>query len=66
MNVTSGGIDNGARPICDARACEEEKERVAIEGRRNVGIEAVGEEFRACRKALERVVESIVGGLSWT
>lgn len=61
MNLTSGGIDNGARPICDAHGCDEEKGRVAIEGTRKVGIEVVDEEveFIACRRQLVLVVESI-------
>jgi len=63
VNVTSGGIDNGARPICDARGCEVEKDRDAIEGTRNAGNETVEQvdNCKACRRQLVRVMESIVG-----
>ena len=62
MKVTSGGMDNGARPIWDARAVEAEKHRVedGKDGRRKAGREADGaEQLIARSRALERVVESI-------
>lgn len=63
LNLTSGGMDNGARPICEARAGVEENWRTAIEGTRKIGIEVVGEDVTACRKAVLRVVENIVVGV---
>lgn len=62
MKVTSGGMESGARPICDARCVEAEKHRVedGKEGRRKAGIEHDGLELIARSRALVRVVESIV------
>jgi hypothetical protein len=63
---TSGGIDNGARPICDAHAGDDENERLEVEergkaGRRKAGIEAEGcADAIALSRPLERAVESIV------
>jgi hypothetical protein len=65
LNFTSGGIDNGARPICDARGEEEENWRVEVTGNagsRKAGIETDGvvAEAIALSRPLERAVESIV------
>jgi len=45
--LTSGGIDNGARPICDGRFVDAENGRdwtTGKAGRRNAGIETDGAE----------------------
>jgi hypothetical protein len=62
-NFTSGGILNGARPICEARFGELEKHRVEASGnagRRKEGIVAEGVEVRALSRPFDHVVESIV------
>ena len=62
VKLTSGGIDNGARPICDGRFIEEENDRVETAGnagRRNAGIEAEGAEAIALSRPFDRAVESI-------
>lgn len=67
LNLTSGGIDNGALPIWDARVVEAENDRdctTGNAGRRNEGIEAMGEEAIALSSPLHRVVDSIVFLLS--
>jgi hypothetical protein len=62
LKLTSGGIVNGARPICDARLVEDENDRdpAGKAGRRNAGIEAEGAEAIALSKPFDRAVESIV------
>jgi hypothetical protein len=63
VKLTSGGIDNGARPICDGRVAEAENDReetAGNAGRRNAGMEAEGTEAIALSKPLDRAVDSIV------
>jgi hypothetical protein len=58
--LTSGGIDSGARPICDGRVAEAENDReetAGKAGRRNAGMET---EAIALSKPLDRAVDSIV------
>jgi hypothetical protein len=61
--LTSGGILNGALPICEARFGEVEKHRVEASGnagRRKDGIVAEGIEATALSSTFDRVVASIV------
>jgi hypothetical protein len=58
LNVTSGGIERGAPPMCEARGVDEEKD--LKEGRRNDGTEKEGVEAIALSRPFERVVDSIV------
>jgi hypothetical protein len=65
VKLTSGGIESGARPICDGRAAEAENDReetAGNAGRRNAGMEmeAEGTEVIALSKPLDRAVDSIV------
>lgn len=63
MKLTSGGIDSGARPICDGRAVDAERDReetAGNAGRRNAGMETEGTEAIALSKPLDRAVDSIV------
>lgn len=61
VKLTSGGIDKGARPICDGRLVEAENDRdpTGNAGRRNAGMEAVGAEAIALSSPLDRAVDSI-------
>jgi len=62
LKLTSGGIDNGARPIWDAKFVEAENDRDSTTGnagRRNEGINAVGVEIIALSRPLQRAVDSI-------
>lgn len=62
VKLTSGGIDNGDRPICDGRFTEEENDRVDTvgnAGRRKAGIEAEGAEVITLSRPFDRAVESI-------
>jgi hypothetical protein len=66
VKLTSGGIDNGARPICEDRVVETENGRETTTGnagRRNAGIETEGAEAIALSRAFDRAVESIVHAL---
>jgi hypothetical protein len=63
VKLTSGGIDNGARPSCEARLVEAEKNRdetTGNAGRRKDGMDTNGAEAIALSRPFERVVESIV------
>ena len=62
VKTTSGGIDKGARPICDGRCVEEEKDREEIgkAGRRNEGREIESGAVATLSNPLARAVESIV------
>ena len=63
VKLTSGGIDNGALPICDGRFGVEENDReptAGNAGRRNAGIETDGAEANARSRPFDRAVESIV------
>jgi len=65
VKLTSGGIESGARPICDGRVAEAENDReetAGNAGRRNAGMEmeAEGTEVIALSKPLDRAVDSIV------
>lgn len=65
--MTSGGIDSGARPICDGRFADAEKDREEMAGnagRRNAGMETEGAEAIALSSPFERAVESIASLLS--
>jgi hypothetical protein len=65
LKLTSGGIDNGARPICDGRHVEAENDRegaIGNAGSRKVGIETDGETAIALCKPFDRAVENIA---SW-
>ena len=62
MKLTPGGIDKGARPMCEERFGEAENERLETTGnagRRNDGSE--NEEVIVCSTLLDLVAESIVG-----
>lgn len=65
MNLTSGGIDSGARPICDGRFEEAEndrKETAGKAGRRNAGIDTEATEGAvtiALSSPFERAVDSM-------
>jgi hypothetical protein len=58
LNVTSGGIDKGAPPMCEGLVADAEKDRK--EGRRNDGTEKDGVEAIALSRPFERAVDSIV------
>jgi hypothetical protein len=61
---TSGGIEIGARPICDGRCTEVEKDRkelIGKAGRRNVGKEMESGEAATLSNPFTRAVESIAG-----
>lgn len=62
MNVTSGGIESGAPPICEGRGVEVEngREETGKAGRRNDGRVIEGDEAIALSRPFERAVESIV------
>src|SRR4051812_21698075 len=64
VKFTSGGIDRGARPICDGREEEVEKgrETTGKAGRRNEGREIDDEEAIAFSSPLDLAVESIFTG----
>jgi len=67
VKLTSGGIDNGARPICDGRFVDAENDRdwaTGKAGRRNAGMEMEGAEAIALSSPFERAVESIANMLS--
>lgn len=62
LKFTSGGIDNGARPICDGRLVDAENDRegtIGKAGRRNAGKEADGEDAIALSIPFDRTVENI-------
>jgi hypothetical protein len=62
LKFTSGGIDSGARPICEGRLVEEEKDREGTTGnagRRKGGTQTNGEDAIALSRPLERAVENI-------
>ena len=64
--VTSGGMDNGARPIWDGRDGVLEKHLVLVDardGRRNAGRVVEGAEAIARSRTFDRVVESIALGV---
>lgn len=66
LKLTSGGIDIGARPICDGREVDEEKVRVEEtekDGRRKAGMEAEGAEIIALSRPFDRAVESMVNNM---
>lgn len=66
MKVTSGGIERGARPICDGRCADAEKDLDELSGnagRRNDGNEIRNGEVVTLSIPFARAVESIVGGL---
>jgi hypothetical protein len=63
VKLTSGGIESGARPICDGRVAETENDRemtAGNAGRRNAGMKADGTKAIALSKPLELAVDSIV------
>jgi hypothetical protein len=65
LKFTSGGIDNGARPICDGRHVEAENDRegaIGNAGSRKAGSETDGEVAIALCKPFDRAVENIA---SW-
>jgi hypothetical protein len=60
--LTSGGIDNGARPICDGRLVVAENDRdgtIGNAGRRKAGKEADGEDLITLSTPFDRAVENI-------
>ena len=62
LNCTSGGIDNGARPICEGRHVEAENDRegaIGKAGSRKAGRETVGEIAIALSSPFDRAVENI-------
>jgi hypothetical protein len=62
LKLTSGGIDNGARPICDGRHVEAENDRegpTGNAGSRKAGNETDGEVAIALSSPFDRVVENI-------
>jgi hypothetical protein len=62
LNLTSGGIDKGARPICDGRHVEAEngrEETIGKAGSRKAGKETDEEAEIALSSPLDRVVENI-------
>jgi hypothetical protein len=61
LNVTSGGIESGARPIYDCRGAEEQNDREESgkAGRRKDGRDVVGVETITLSRPFERAVESI-------
>lgn len=62
LKFTSGGIDNGARPICDGRLVDAENNRedaIGKAGRRKAGNEADGEDIIALSIPFDRAVENI-------
>jgi hypothetical protein len=62
VKSTSGGIDNGARPICDARYVDTENDREEMEGNagtRNEGKETEGAKAIALSNPFDLAVESI-------
>lgn len=64
--LTSGGIESGARPICDEQASELEKYRMVEPqnpGRRNEGTNVKVLELMILSRPFDRVVESIL--CSW-
>lgn len=66
MKVTSGGIERGARPICDGRCADAEKDLDELSGnagRRNDGNEIRDGEAVTLSIPFARAVESIFGGL---
>jgi hypothetical protein len=66
VKVTSGGIERGARPICDGRCADAEKDLDELSGnagRRNDGNEIRDGEVVTLSIPFARAVESIVGGL---
>lgn len=66
MKVTSGGIERGARPICDGRCADAEKDLDELSGnagRRNDGNEIRDGEVVTLSIPFARAVESIFGGL---
>lgn len=67
LNLTSGGIDKGARPICDGRLVEAENDRegtIRNAGRRKAGTETDGEVAIALSNPFDRAVENIAFMLS--
>jgi hypothetical protein len=67
LNLTSGGIDKGARPICDGRYVEAENNREGMIGKagsRKAGKETDGEAAIALSSPFDRVVENIASMLS--
>ena len=61
--MTSGGIDRGARPICEDLEIDAEKERekpIGKAGRRKDGRETEADEPTAFPRPLDLAVESIV------
>jgi hypothetical protein len=63
LNLTSGGIDNGDRPICDGRQVEAENDRegaIGKAGSRKAGRETDREVAIAFSSPFDRAVENIV------
>ena len=62
MKFTSGGIERGARPICDERAVDVEKDRGARgkAGRRKDGKDIEQGETIALSSPLHLAVENII------
>jgi hypothetical protein len=66
VKFTSGGIERGARPICDGRWADAEKDLEVVigkAGRRNDGREIRNGEAATLSIPLARAVESIAGGV---
>jgi hypothetical protein len=62
LNFTSGGIDNGARPICEGRHVEAENDRegaIGNAGSRKAGREIGIEVVIALSSPFDRAVENI-------
>jgi hypothetical protein len=67
LNLTSGGIDNGARPICDGRHVEAENGRegtIGNAGSKKAGNETEVEVAIALSSPFDRAVENIASILS--
>lgn len=68
LKLTSGGIDKGARPICDGRHVEPENDREGVignAGSRKAGSEKDGEAAIALCTPCARVVENIASWARW-
>jgi hypothetical protein len=62
LKLTSGGIDSGARPICDGRLVDEENDRedaIGNAGRRKAGRETDGEDAITLSSPIDRAVANI-------
>ena len=68
-NLTSGGIDNGARPMCEAHDGDEEKDReeagVWKAGTRKEGIEMEDVDAIALSRPRARAVDNMLGAGNW-